>query len=828
MLLLTMGSLASTQPNDSAFVSESSKQKPPFVSVLNEKIHPIFRKITEDALYLSAGELLRSASLLARVGWGVLQVTPWASTAGNECALLSHVCNSASMHLFAHLFKGLPSFINGIPLSHSSWHLNKELLSQVPAFSNEEKQLIDFLEKRWLAKSTGLYSILVDWICPCFGIFVQVHPKTTNSYARDPWNKLSQVYSETALHWKQSLPHPQEFPLILTRPQGLQEYLPSYLDVPQGEMITETLKRLTSKIQTPDSKVVVDLTQLFTEDLKESKQWLQKWNHYAAKLSKGCKECDVDPSQIVCIQRIEAEEIGAIRLLPLQGLSTYEIDQQNQFLLKWVSKLGLSANRIELDRLNLSTQECRAQSMQKGSSPSKEEFINDLISFDNTLTSDNPQKNLMLKGTLQVLRGLFAHLTEDKWMDILHNPTRSAIVEFSFLEIEKHLQLIAEKKDGPLFYDATSHLEQIHAHLTALLEIFAPFTADDFPHIYRDLLTSIPENLKQLTTYGIHSSGMTSLAGIFKAVGKNLKEPPRVLYGENTYFEIIHVAEMISNATPIDEATDTDWKEVDLILAQFNPVLKRIDFDVTGYQVEKIAEALRKSLNARDGKPLTLALDSTLDYINSPKVQQLVEEFQDEIEKGNLNIVCYRSGLKFDLFGMDNYCGAPFYMMHNHDTKWAAFEDLLKDPALLTDHLSLNWFCLAYKYGATQLEQYLKQVFDNTRAALSRAPPRLLTNSSNYRIIPVEKEAEAVFIDMKVFGPLHQMRASLVGGYLSLKFLEKKHPIFNRPSLGFYHPNFSMLFSQKCSTIRLTLGLDPSQVDLLAECFEVIDSLNGD
>ena len=57
--------------------------------------------------------------------------------------------------------------------------------------------------------------------------------------------------------------------------------------------------------------------------------------------------------------------------------------------------------------------------------------------------------------------------------------------------------------------------------------------------------------------------------------------------------------------------------------------------------------------------------------------------------------------------------------------------------------------------------------------------------------------------------------------------MEGGHQIFYRPSLGFYHPNFTMLFGEESSTIRLTLGLDPAQVDLLVECFEMIDALNG-
>jgi hypothetical protein len=57
--------------------------------------------------------------------------------------------------------------------------------------------------------------------------------------------------------------------------------------------------------------------------------------------------------------------------------------------------------------------------------------------------------------------------------------------------------------------------------------------------------------------------------------------------------------------------------------------------------------------------------------------------------------------------------------------------------------------------------------------------------------------------------------------------MEAGHPIFHRPSLGFYHPNFSILFSEECTTVRLTLGLDASQVGVLVDCFTMLDMLNG-
>jgi len=329
-----------------------------------------------------------------------------------------------------------------------------------------------------------------------------------------------------------------------------------------------------------------------------------------------------------------------------------------------------------------------------------------------------------------------------------------------------------------------------------------------------------------LTSYGIHSSGMTSITGIFKAVQKTIGKTPHVLYGENTYYECIKAAQLISKATSIEVANIEEWRQADLILAQFNPVLKRVEYPVMEYKTERIADVVQKALTLREGNPLTLALDCTLDFINSPKMGYLLTQFQQEIEKGILNIVCYRSGLKFDLFGMDNYCGAPLYMIHAQSPVWAPFDALLADPALQTDRLSLNWFCLAYQSAAPYLEQYRKQIFDNTKSFLSKIPSKLFNQNGAYRVIPVEEGADPAFVDIKVSGPLHHIRGPmLVAGCITIDCMEGGHPIFYRPSLGLYHPNLTMIFCEERSTIRLTLGLDPAQVDVLVDCFKKINQL---
>ena len=213
--------------------------------------------------------------------------------------------------------------------------------------------------------------------------------------------------------------------------------------------------------------------------------------------------------------------------------------------------------------------------------------------------------------------------------------------------------------------------------------------------------------------------------------------------------------------------------------------------------------------------------------IDCTNVKKIVEEFAQEIISGKLNILCYRSGLKFDIFGMDNFAGAPFLMLNNGDKKWSSFDCLLNDPALQTDRHSLNWFCFAYRYASEYLQLYRKQIFENTRKILDRVPKRLFNPLSLYRIIPIEESAIASFIDIKVSGPFHKIRASVcVGGELYLKGMEAGQPIFYRRSIGFSHANFGMLFDENYSTLRLTVGLDPAQIELFADCFQEIDRLN--
>jgi hypothetical protein len=805
----------------------------PVLPSAEEALHAVF----DSTLYFGAGSLIASGAALGGIGWAVCQLTPWASTVGNECLIASRICGILSLHAFTHAIKSSPLlsfFFKKVPSSHSAWNLNKKLLSQIPTFSAEESELLDFLKRRWLAKMTGVYPLSADWICPSFGISFQVHPESTNSYGRDPATKSSATYTKRIESWKNILPHPEKFPLILTRPSSILDKFPLCLEMPKEENKELFFERLASMIDPGnDDPVIVDLTSVLPDGATDRQCWQDAWHSYESGLSKSLAEQGLDLDRVLCIHRVQQKNVGGIRVLPFVSSSKENVEKHYHFILEWVSRFGLSANRIELDRCVLSSKTKAPSAPIQKECASKEQWLSFLDSIEKKWTSAHPQKNLMFKGTVQVLRALCTVLSQEKWESILNSPTRAAVVQVCFAKIKHQFDLLIQEEETVSFHEMTSHIEQIHADLTSLLEIFKPFTSEEFPDIYRRHLTSIPQDLQPLTGYALHSSAMTSLMGIFKAAERTLGRAPRILYGENIYFECVHACERISHPKSTEEATEQDWKEVDLILAQFNPPVKRINFKVTEYQVtqyhlEKIAETLHRALEGREGRPLFLALDSTLDYSDSPRTGALLAAFQKEIENGDLIILCYRSGLKFDLFGMDNYCGAPFFMLHNKDAKWSFFDALLTDPALKTDPLSFSWFCLAFEHAAPFLEEYRKHIFDNTRAVLDKLPAKLFhEENTNYRVIPIDTDVDASFIDIKIFGPLHTFRGNfLVGIYLTVTCAEAGYPLLLRPGIGFFHPNHAVLFGEECTTVRLTVGLDPAQVDVIVRCMEkVADSV---
>ncbi|OHE76400.1 MAG: hypothetical protein A3F67_10450 [Verrucomicrobia bacterium RIFCSPHIGHO2_12_FULL_41_10] len=812
-IFLVVGSLNSSELENSTSIEV----------IKVEALHKdsISEKIVKKTVYLGTGTAFGIVFLLAKLGAGV---SFFSSSAYNECQLFSEMCSIMTKRAFSQLI-----YETTFESSHSSWERNQKLLSQVPTSTKEEEDLVYFLSQRWLAKFAGHISVMADWLYPFFGSHVEIHPETTHSYARNIAKHMSKTYLSKMESLKQLLPHPKNYPLLLTRSYNIHEYLPSYISASKDEKIESIIEKTVIKAKETDDKIILDLTSIFSSEMEESGKWKGVWDEFQSSFSKGMEQHEVNPDRICLIQGISSKEnIDGIRILPMKATTGKGIWEQNNYLLEKIAFFGLAANMIELDRYRIKVKKEKEGPSFAIPFQEVEEFVSYLDVFEKNWTSNHLEKTFMVKSALHLLRSLFKEMTDEKWKVIKNSATKSGILQVALFQIKDQLKILASENEDALFFATVSHVEQIHAGLCTLLEILDPFDPVDFPSIYENLVTSIPASLKPLTSYGLHTSAMTSFAAIIKAVSKSINGKPLLIYGENTYFECVDVANYLTKAVSMQDAVEKDWEEAHIILAQFNPVL-RTKPDIELYRTENVSETVHRALLARNGKPLTLALDCTIDYINSPRIEKLICEFEEEIKKGTLNLIFYRSGLKYDIFGMDSYCGAPIYLIHNHDEKWSFFDLLMNDPILQTDHLSFNWFCLVYKHAGPQLELYRKFIFSHTKALLSRIPKRLINDkNARYQVVPFSDDSDPAFIDIKVSGPFHKARATIFGGgSLYLGCVDHGHPIFTRLSLGFNHPNFFIIFNDHMTNVRLTLGLDPSEIDLLTTCFEKIDKLNG-
>ncbi|MCB1080407.1 MAG: hypothetical protein KDK69_01170, partial [Chlamydiia bacterium] len=381
------------------------------------------QSLSEKALYFGVGAVLETAAIAGKIGWGLSRLSPWNRTIGNECLLLSRLCSRAASQMFAQGFKGIPSF------SLDAWNMNQSLLSEIPTYSQEDQKLMRFLERRYLAKSAGFFPIIVDWICPAFGVFLQVHPETQNCYARNPSTTVSDTYKKRAEAWKEHLPQPKHYPLVLTRPANLSDYFPTLID--------------------SQEKVIVDLTSAFSYEGRD--EWFEAWQ----KCQEQFKGRFLEINQMLCIQYVEEDGVGGIRILPFSHQSAKEIEEDHQLLLERVAFAGLSASRVELDRLSFESFKPKTH-LSQTILTSKEDCIASLDSFQKKWRSSHPQKNLMVRGTLQVLQGFFDGISEDKWREVLRKPTHAAIMQISLKRIQEQLKRLVQEEETASFFETMS------------------------------------------------------------------------------------------------------------------------------------------------------------------------------------------------------------------------------------------------------------------------------------------------------------------------------------------------------------------------------------
>jgi hypothetical protein len=427
----------------------------------------------------------------------------------------------------------------------------------------------------------------------------------------------------------------------------------------------------------------------------------------------------------------------------------------------------------------------------------------------------NEGQQLLAKATVGMMHTLLGKISEKDWNDKQNDPIIKELTQNALFRITQHLATAAHQ--GGNFRQFSQCIDRTHSELTTLLALYAPFDPSSFDHEYKEFLKPIFPEYMEPRTVGVARSAMNVFAGVNSAIIQEIPNPVRIC-GSHSYYE--EVALVGGNRTLEKVLQDPSTEKVDLYVAEF---YHNIDIDTNHirYQKGTVAEDIR---NIFKNKPktdsLTVSIDATIDFTRSEDIKELLKEFQKEITEGKLNFIIFRSGQKFDMMGLDNYFGSPFYIVNNSDKKWDKFSIIKTEEAFKTDPLSEQFFSWITETGPELIDQYKALIFENTRKILNIVPEELApVQGKEVCVCSFEEGVKTPFIDIKVDMADFEKNSDLqiwVRQRFTQIFLQEDKLVYMRGSFGFLHPNITWIEPK----MRINPGIDPSEIRLYQQFFQ--------
>jgi hypothetical protein len=433
-------------------------------------------------------------------------------------------------------------------------------------------------------------------------------------------------------------------------------------------------------------------------------------------------------------------------------------------------------------------------------------------------------QSLLSKATHKILTTLLTSIKEKVWDDIHDDPIKREIIQTSLERMMQHLATAIHKYyDFRVFSQA---IDRAHAELTTLLLFFNPFTAEDFKNAYGCYLKPMMPGSIMPQVIGVAKSAMNFFAGVNAAI-LGAKANAVIAFGDHFYYEYEdlmgkkHTLDQLLNNPEIDS--------IDLYATEFHHNIA-VYSTLSHYKKGRVIEDIKKIFKSKPlTNALTVCIDATIDFTNSKDLKKLLKSFEREIHEGRINFVIYRSGQKFDMLGLDNYFGAPYYIINNDDPKWEKINALKRSKALKTDHLSEQFFALAAVSGPDIMDDYKRQIFDNANNILNHVPESLkpgIFNGGGVSIATKDSDVHSPFIDIDVRFS-NQIKKEAMETWIHTRFSElfirAEKLTYERPGFGFAHPNFLFLKNK----IRINPGLDPSENKLYHQFFKEMEVFIG-
>lgn len=207
------------------------------------------------------------------------------------------------------------------------------------------------------------------------------------------------------------------------------------------------------------------------------------------------------------------------------------------------------------------------------------------------------------------------------------------------------------------------------------------------------------------------------------------KSKLNILGFNDSYYEIVESIEKHASKSHIvtppnydkslqDKITELrgSGKKLDLLFVDPQGSLDVNTNLVSAHDVDKIIHDLIEDTVDKPKvaqKPLTVVMDVTIGKINDAYVTNLLNKYQEQIEAGELNIVCFRSIQKFDQFGIDKLSGGYFQAFSSNHEFIASMQQSALQEAKDVDPINIKGLTHLYEHCAEGLDAYRQRTFQN-------------------------------------------------------------------------------------------------------------------
>lgn len=462
-----------------------------------------------------------------------------------------------------------------------------------------------------------------------------------------------------------------------------------------------------------------------------------------------------------------------------------------------------------------------------------------------------PYVKITASATAAMLEGM----KDMKLNEAFNTSELEPVLQMTYNRMQGAMQkAVAAAGDPAQFNDYLRQIELVNEQLNNTLAIAKPYDQAQFNSVMRDATDLLPANFTAgEPQFALKNSGLRGLSSALSGVeaqqgGRALN----IAMQKDCYYESSAAMEESSNHSHV--SLDGDQMDSSLSMAKANLGGQKLDMYVAEFH-HNIAYS-RDEYHAEDvtaqvdrlfdeglvSDHFTVALDTTIATTDAQEVKDFLEHNAERIASGQLNVVMYRSGQKFDLMGMDNYNGGVMVSVNNGKDFEAYNKGTVEGRGLDNlGSLNVQGFTLLQKHAQVQLNEYRSAVMQattklaNPQSAANPIgmPEHMILKADNRGAAMIQIAAnvddKAVFLDLRNpwLDPESTQAKDFNSGVANLLTQlsqddPKNYHIDGRASFGFVHTNVTVIDGAK---FRLNPGLEDDAT--LARYRDTLDSLNN-